>query len=264
MFERYNERARRSIFFARYEASQFGSPSIETEHILIGLLREDKALTNRLLPSHTAVEQIRKEIERATVPREQISTSVDLPLSNECRRVLAYANEESGRFGHKIIGTEHLLLGLLREERGLAAQLLNSVGVTLTLAREDLQKHGAPAPHPTSPTAPDTIYPINTVKVSSLAASARFYRNLGLRALETSPPSKLLILGEPPFVIVLFDQSLGPTLLCLAVSDLHQSLSQLQQSGTHLEEPLTAHGTRTQSALIRDPDGNLVCLLSIM
>ncbi len=56
MFERYTEKARRVIFFARYEASQFGSPYIETEHLLLGLLREDKALTNRFLRSHASVE----------------------------------------------------------------------------------------------------------------------------------------------------------------------------------------------------------------
>src|SRR5213075_2093679 len=115
MFERYTEKARRAIFFARYEASQYGSPYIETEHLLLGLLREDKALTNRFLRSHASVESIRKQIEGHTTIREKVSTSVDLPLSNECKRVLAYAAEEAERLSHKHIGTEHLLLGLLRE-----------------------------------------------------------------------------------------------------------------------------------------------------
>ena len=71
MFERYTEKARRVIFFARYEASQFGSPYIETEHLLLGLLREDKALTNRFLRSHASVESIRKQIEGHTTIREK-------------------------------------------------------------------------------------------------------------------------------------------------------------------------------------------------
>ena len=75
MFERYTEKARRVIFFARYEASQFGSPYIETEHLLLGLLREDKALTNRFLRSHASVESIRKQIEGHTTLREKVSTS---------------------------------------------------------------------------------------------------------------------------------------------------------------------------------------------
>ena len=97
MFERYTEKARRVIFFARYEASQFGSPYIETEHLLLGLLREDKALTNRFLRSHGSVESIRKQIEGRTAIREKVSTSVDLPLSQESKRVLAYAAEEAER-----------------------------------------------------------------------------------------------------------------------------------------------------------------------
>src|SRR5580692_10459904 len=143
MFERYTEKARRVIFFARYEASQFGSPYIETEHLLLGLLREDKALANRFLRSHAAIESIRKQIEAHTTIREKVSTSVDLPLSQECKRVLTYAAEEAERLGHKHIGTEHLLLGLLREEKSFAAELLKQRGVTLTKVREEL----ANAPH---------------------------------------------------------------------------------------------------------------------
>ena len=140
MFERYTEKARRVIFFARYEASQFGSPYIETEHLLLGLLREDKALTNRFLRSHASVESIRKQIEGHTTIREKVSTSVDLPLSNECKRVLAYAAEEAERLSHKHIGTEHLLLGLLREEKCFAAEILMERGLRLPAIREELQR----------------------------------------------------------------------------------------------------------------------------
>jgi len=140
MFERYTEKARRVIFFARYEASQFGSPYIETEHLLLGLLREDKALTNRFLRQHSSVDSIRKQIEAHTTIREKVSTSVDLPLSNECKRVLAYASEEAERLSHKHIGTEHLLLGLLREEKCFAAEILAERGLKLAAIREELQR----------------------------------------------------------------------------------------------------------------------------
>jgi ATP-dependent Clp protease ATP-binding subunit ClpC len=145
VFERYTEKARRIIFFARYEASQFGSPYIETEHLLLGLLREDKALTNRFLRSHASVESIRKQIEGHTIAREKTSTSVDLPLSNESKRVLAYAGEEAERLAHKHIGTEHLLLGVLREEKCFAAQILMERGLRLSQVREELgrQPHEA-------------------------------------------------------------------------------------------------------------------------
>jgi ATP-dependent Clp protease ATP-binding subunit ClpC len=143
MFERYTEKARRVIFFARYEASQFGSPYIETEHLLLGLLREDKGLTNRFLRSQ--VDSIRKQVEKQTTARERTSTSVDLPLSNESKRVLAYAKEESERLADKHIGTEHLLLGLLREEKCSAAQILMERGVQLNQIREELGRQ----PHET-------------------------------------------------------------------------------------------------------------------
>jgi hypothetical protein len=149
MFERYTEKARRIIFFARYEASQFGSQYIESEHLLLGLLREDKELANLFLPSHAAVESIRRQIESHTVRAEKVSTSVDLPLSHECKRVLAYGAEEAERFNHKHIGTAHLLLGLMREEKCFAAQLLREQGLTVDSAREHVQQlEGPVAPAP--------------------------------------------------------------------------------------------------------------------
>ena len=139
MFERYTEKARRVIFFARYEAGQFGSPYIDTEHLLLGLLREDKALTSRFLRSRVDVESIRRQIEQSTAVREKVPTSVDLPLSQECRRILAYAAEEAEALSHKHIGTEHLLLGLLREEKCFGAELLHERGLRLAAVREQLR-----------------------------------------------------------------------------------------------------------------------------
>jgi uncharacterized damage-inducible protein DinB len=139
MFERYTEKARRVIFFARYEASQFGSPNIETEHLLLGLLREDKKLSNRFLTrSDASEESIRRQIEKNTTIREKVSTSADLPLSNECTRVLAYAAEEAELLSHRHIGTEHLLLGLLREDKCFAAAMLQERGLQLPAIRQEL------------------------------------------------------------------------------------------------------------------------------
>ena len=172
MFERYTEKARRVIFFARYEASQFGSPYIETEHLLLGLLREDKALTNRFLRSHASVESIRKQIEGHTTIREKVSTSVDLPLSNECKRVLAYAAEEAERLSHKHIGTEHLLLGLLREEKCFAAEILHERGLRLSTIREELAR-----------TSQEKAQPQRGQRESSLLSE--FSRDLTQAAMDT-------------------------------------------------------------------------------
>src|SRR5256885_3169225 len=141
MFERYTEKARRVIFFARYEASQFGAPAIEPEHLLLGLMREDKTLTGRFFPrAQVSIESIRKEIEGRPLLREKISPSVELPLAPETKRVLAYAHEESDRLQHRHIGTEHLLLGLLREERSMAAEILYERGLRLNAVRDEIAR----------------------------------------------------------------------------------------------------------------------------
>jgi len=140
MFERYTEKARRAIFFARYEASQFGSPCIDTEHLLLGVCRENATLLKRLSHDLPSEESLRKRIEEHTTIREKISTSVDLPLSNECKQVLAYAAEEAERLAHPHIGTEHLLLGLLREKKGFAAEILAGFGLEPAKVRQELQQ----------------------------------------------------------------------------------------------------------------------------
>ncbi len=170
MFERYTEKARRVIFFARYEASQYGSPYIETEHLLLGLLREDKALANRFLRSHGSIESIRKEIEARITVRERISTSVEVPLSQECKRILNFAAEEAERLGHKHVGTEHLLLGVLREEKSFGAEILLERGLRLSTVREELSR-----------SAGEKV-PVNRPKEASLLAE--FSRDLTQAAME--------------------------------------------------------------------------------
>lgn len=148
MFERYTEKARRVIFFARYEASQAGTPMIEPAHILLGVIREDSELISRWSPYGTNNgTSIRKTIEtRMTPPKEKISTSVELPLASETKRILAYAHEESESLKHRHIGTEHLLLGLLREKESLAAQVLLEHGLELEALRGDLGANGLARP----------------------------------------------------------------------------------------------------------------------
>ena len=149
MFEKYTEKARRVIFFARYETSQLGARRIETEHVLLGLLREDKALSSRFFPHAEAVlESIRRQIESRSSVREKISTSVELPLSVESKRVLTYAAEEADRLMCNYIGTEHILLGLLREEKSLASEILYENGLRLSRVREELSGASSDRPAP--------------------------------------------------------------------------------------------------------------------
>jgi uncharacterized protein (TIGR02246 family) len=141
MFERYTEKARRVIFFARYEASQYGSPYMESEHFLLGLLREDFALVRRFLGPNSVTTDIRAEIERQITRRERISTSVEVPLTTECEKILKLAVEESERLAHRQVGTEHILLGILGVEGSLAARLLRERGLRPQAIRELLAKN---------------------------------------------------------------------------------------------------------------------------
>src|SRR6266849_4543027 len=139
MFERYTPRARRVLFNARYEATQLGSVSIETEHLLLGLIREGKGLTSRIFAlSHLSLENILHEIESRTISREKVSTSLEIPFSAETKRVLQFAAEEADRLRHSYIGTEHLLLGILREEPSAAASILMDKGIRLNAVRDDI------------------------------------------------------------------------------------------------------------------------------
>jgi len=138
MFERYCEAARRTLFFARYETSQRGGVAIETEHLLLGLLREDKGLTRTIFTrAQLTYEDVYKEID-ARGAGERVSTSVEIPFSAETKRVLQYASEEADLLHHAHVGTEHLLLGVLREERSVAASILRRHGLTLERARESI------------------------------------------------------------------------------------------------------------------------------
>ncbi|HVB86355.1 MAG TPA: Clp protease N-terminal domain-containing protein [Candidatus Dormibacteraeota bacterium] len=140
MFERYTEKARRVIFFARYEARQYGSPTIETEHLLLGVVREVPDSVRRLLDESEIESRIRQEIEKHITIRDRVFTTVEVPLSTDSKKILNFAAEEAERAGQRYIGPEYLLLGVLRVENCLAAETLRSLGVTLESAREKIAK----------------------------------------------------------------------------------------------------------------------------
>lgn len=147
MFERYTERSRRVIFFARYEALQYGSPVIAPEHILLGLGREDKTITSRFFPFRHNVtsDSLRKEVEDRIVVRDRIPQSTELHLSGETKKALFYANEECRALKGRQIGPEHILLGLLREESSIAAEILFQFGLRAQDVRDHLLLKSNPA-----------------------------------------------------------------------------------------------------------------------
>ncbi len=142
MFERYTEKARRVIFFARYEALQYGSQVISPEHILLGLMREDKTVSARYFPFRNplSVESVRREVEEKIILRERIPQSAELHLAPETKRILAFANEESQLLKNRHIGPEHLLLGLVRQENSIAAEILYQYGLRLKDVREEIAR----------------------------------------------------------------------------------------------------------------------------
>jgi Clp amino terminal domain, pathogenicity island component len=140
MFERYNEKARRVIFFARHEASQYGSRQIGTEHILLGVLREGHTQVRQLLGHDVDASQIRTEIEKVITKGETFSTSVEVPLSEESKKVLQFAAQEAERLGDYYVAIEHFLLGILRVDGSIAARILKERGGQLAPLREKVAK----------------------------------------------------------------------------------------------------------------------------
>ena len=163
MFDRFSEQARRVLFFARYEASELGSIDIDTEHLLLGLIREGKGLTNRLfVDAGIAPDDIRDEVLRRVGVRTKIPTSVEIPFSAAAKRVLQHTAQEADRLVHDYIGTEHLLLGLLHEQGCIAADVLGSLGLPLDRARERIVEFLNDGERPERPGPPSI--PANTFK----------------------------------------------------------------------------------------------------
>jgi hypothetical protein len=131
MFERFTEKARRTVFFARYEASQLGSQEITSEHLLLGLLRDDKAVLRHLLLK-IDYESVRSEVVAGLQAGDlKLPVNVDLPLAEDAKLVLKFAMEEADSLNVRHIGTEHLLLGMLRDAESPSAKILVRFGADL-------------------------------------------------------------------------------------------------------------------------------------
>jgi Clp amino terminal domain, pathogenicity island component len=136
MFERYTEKARRVIFFARYEASSYGSQEIDTEHLLLGLLREAKNILSST-PTLTANE-VRKRIDARSFHQAPIPTNIDLPLSPSAQSALKFAADSADHLAQRHIGTEHIFLGILHVRDCFASQLLHEAGADEAKIQEQL------------------------------------------------------------------------------------------------------------------------------
>ncbi len=149
MFGRFTERAQKVLFFARDEARRLGHPAVGTEHLLLGLLREGDGIAARALQAlGVNLDKVRKEVEKIVVPGN-LRGGEEIGLTPRAKKVLELAQEEGRKQGVSYVGTEHILLGLIREGEGVAARVLANQGITLDkLRREVLMQLGGIGPMP--------------------------------------------------------------------------------------------------------------------
>jgi ATP-dependent Clp protease ATP-binding subunit ClpC len=141
MFNRFTERARKVIILAKEEAKRFNHDYIGTEHILLGLIREGEGVAATVLEKMgVSLENIRIEIEKLVQPGPATQIIGDLPFTPRAKKALELAAEEARSLGHNYIGTEHLLLGLIREEEGVASQVLLNLNLDLSTVRNKVME----------------------------------------------------------------------------------------------------------------------------
>jgi ATP-dependent Clp protease ATP-binding subunit ClpC len=135
MFERYTERARRAVFFARHAASVEGTKAIEMHHLLLGIMNAAPEFMAGLFAESDSEMKVRDELARRFPPQRPTSTSIDMPLSKDSRNALTSAADQAEKFVHRYIDVGHLLLGVLLQENSDAAAVLNAHGITFDKVR---------------------------------------------------------------------------------------------------------------------------------
>ncbi len=139
MFERFTDRARKVMALANQEAQRFNHEYIGTEHILLGLVKEGSGVGANVLKNlDVDLRKVRLEVEKLVKSGPDMVTMGKLPQTPRAKKVIEYAIEEARNLNHNYVGTEHLLLGLLREHEGVAAQVLMNLGLKLEDVREEV------------------------------------------------------------------------------------------------------------------------------
>jgi len=139
MFERFTDRARKVMQLANQEAQRFNHEYIGTEHILLGLVKEGSGVAANVLKNlDIDLRKVRTEVEKLVQAGPEMVTIGKLPQTPRAKKVIDYSIEEARNLNHNYVGTEHLLLGLLREQEGVAAQVLMNLGLKLEDVREEV------------------------------------------------------------------------------------------------------------------------------
>jgi len=177
MFNRFTERARKVIILAKEEARRFNHDYIGTEHILLGLIREGEGVAAAVLQKlEVSLENIRLEIEKLVQPGPTTQIIGDIPFTPRAKKALELAAEEARSLGHNYIGTEHLLLGLIREGEGIASQVLLNLGMDLNSVRNEVMSllgSALPGMSPQGAQAPKSKTPALDAFGRDLTALAR-------------------------------------------------------------------------------------------
>lgn len=210
----FPDEVRKAFAMAREEAVRLGHDYVGTEHLLLGLIGADEGVASAVLAdSPLGGEQVRQMVERAIPPGHAAKRPENLPYTSGAKKVLELAIAEAGDFNHSYVGTEHLLLGLLREERGVAAVVLRQAGLTLAQVRSDvLQRLGAPKP-------PDTPFSIQIDDNSS----ASIYEQIVAEVQEAVATDRLRTGNRLPTVRQLADQlDVAPGTVARAYGELER------------------------------------------
>ena len=139
MYERFTDRARKVMLFANYEALRFSHDYVGTEHILLALVKEGAGVAAHALEKcGLDLRKVRLEVEKLVVSGPELVIPRELPQTPRAKKVIEYAIAEARNFGHGHVGTEHLLLGLLRESEGTAAQVLMNLGLRLDTLHQEI------------------------------------------------------------------------------------------------------------------------------
>ena len=136
MFEKFTERGRKIIIYAKEEAEKRQNDYLGTEHLILALLREEDSLPVTILKKMgLSTEELKLEVERNIPAGTNVLTFSDVPFTPRAKKVLELAVEEARLLGHNYIGSEHLLLGIIREDEGIAGKILRNFGANLLGAR---------------------------------------------------------------------------------------------------------------------------------
>ena len=139
MYERFTDRARKVMQLANQEAQRFNHEYIGTEHMLLGLVKEGTGVAANVLKNlDVDLRKIRLEVEKLVQSGPEMITMGKLPQTPRAKKVIEYSMEEARNLNHNFVGTEHILLGLLREQEGVAAQVLMNLGLKLEEVREEV------------------------------------------------------------------------------------------------------------------------------